>query len=101
MRASKTLTCRVIQYHSADLRFDGAIALRNQIVRYVAGIRGERKAPVSAKQIVSWFRGTDAKFVNEQLTTLVAEGRVCIAAKSPISSRSRAHNSAYVYWIGE
>ena len=86
---------RRICFHADNLKFDGAKALQSWIVRFVKGIRGERKVPVSEKQIVDWFRATDPAFVREQLDVVCADGRVRICQRS-LSSRRR-FNGAYVY----
>ena len=97
MRASRTPTPRLIQYHAADLRFDGATALRRQIVIFVRGIRGNRQTGVSEKQIVSWFRGTDPGFVRQRLSEACAAGEVRCCARA-LGSRRR-FNGGYVYEV--
>ena len=94
MRASKTPTCRLIDY-SAPLRFDGAAALRKQIVACVGGVRGERQNPVTEAQIVAWFRSTPADFVRARLTEVCGDRVRCYLA-SMDGSRIR-HNAKYVH----
>ena len=77
--------------------FDGAEALRRQIVAYVRGVRGPREAPVTEKQITGWFRGTDPAFLRQQLTEVVTAGQVRICSRS--LSSNRRHNGGYVYEI--
>ena len=94
MRASKTPTCRLIDY-SARLKFDGAAALRKQIVAYVGGVRGERQNPVTEAQIIAWFRSTPPDFVRARLTEVCGDQvRCCLASMG--GSRIR-HNAKYVY----
>jgi hypothetical protein len=97
MKASKTPACRLIEYHAANLSFDGAAALRQQIMAYVRGVRGQRLTPVTEKQIIDWFRATDAAFLRRQLTEVVALGQVRICSRS--LSSNRRHNGGYVYEI--
>jgi len=99
MRASRTHGSRLIMFHSPDLTFDGASALRKQIVDFVRGIRGERKNAVTEKQIVQWFRGTNAAFVRRQIGAACAAGEIRCCAKSLGSHRS--HAGAYVYEVSK
>ncbi len=95
MRASRTPTPRLIQYHAPDLRFDGVAGLRDQIVAFVRGVRGKRQAGVTERQIVDWFRGTDPAFVRARLTEVCASGEVRCCMRS-LGSRRR-HGGGYVY----
>ena len=96
MRQSKTPTCRLIDY-SAPLKFDGAAALRKQIVAFVGGVRGPRQHPVTEAQIVAWFRSTPPAFVRAQLTEVCGEQvRICLATMGGSHVR---HNARYVYEI--
>lgn len=97
MNASRTHTCRLIQYHATNLAFDGATALQKCMVDFVSGIRGERQNPVTEKQIIAWFRGTDPAFVRKQLDVVCNDGRVRICRRS-LSSGRRA-NGDYVYEV--
>ena len=97
MRASRTPTARLIQYHATDLRFDGAASLRRQIVGFVRGIRGERQNGVTERQIISWFRGTNPDFVRARLTEVCASGEVRCCMRSLGSGRR--HNGGYVYVV--
>lgn len=97
MRASRTSPCRLIQYHAANLAFDGSAALQKQIIAFIQGVRGERQTPVTEKQIVDWFRATDPAFVRHQLTEVCGDGRVRIYPRS--LSSSRRHNGGYVYEV--
>jgi hypothetical protein len=96
MYASKTPMERLIDYSATNLKFDGAEALRRRIVAFIKGVRGERKNPVTEKQIVAWFRGTPPAFVKAQLTE-VCGGEVRIAIAS-MSSNRRA-SGVYVYEV--
>lgn len=95
MRSSRTSPCRLIQYHADNLAFDGAAALQKQIISFIRGIRGERQAPVTEKQIIDWFRATDPAFVRLQLTEVCGDGRVRVYPRS--LSSSRRHNGSYTY----
>lgn len=95
MRASRTHDDRLVPYHLAELKFDGPKALQNRIVAFVRGVRGERKTPVTEKQIVAWFRSTHSWFVSAQLSATITDGRVRICQKS--LSSGRRSNGAYVY----
>ena len=96
MRASKTPICRLINY-SAPLKFDGAEALRKQIVKFVGGVRGPRQNPVTEKQIVLWFRSTPADFVKARITEVCgSQIRTCHASLGGSHIR---HNAGYVYEV--
>lgn len=97
MNCDRTHISRQIDYSSANLKFEGDEALRAQIVNFVGGIKRPRTSPVSATQIVNWFRGTPAEFVKEQLTRATADGGVQIGPRS--LSSARRWNGAYVYWV--
>jgi hypothetical protein len=99
MRASRTDDSRKLMFHSEDLRFDGRKALRGHIVRFVRGIRGERENPVTERQIVQWFQGTDAAFVRSVLADMVATGELRVCQRSLGSGRLA--NGAYVYELEE
>lgn len=98
MRAARTPDARLINFADPSLKFDGATALRKQIASFVRGIKGERKNPVSEKQIVAWFKSTSPSFVKEQLTHVVHDGQVNILRRS--LSSTRRHNGAYRYEVG-
>lgn len=94
MRASRTPTCRLLDY-SAPLQFDGAEALRRQIVAYAQGVRGARLSGVTEAEIVAWFRGTPSAFVRARLTEVVAQDRVRVCMAN--LSSGRRSNGAYRY----
>ena len=96
MRASKTPTCRLIDF-SAPLKFDGEAALRRHIVDYVRGVRGERQKAVTEAQIIAWFRGTPPGFVRARLAEVCGEEiRCCLASLGGARIR---HNAQYVYEV--
>lgn len=68
-----------------------------QILKFVRGIRGDRKNPVSRKQIANWLPGTPPDFVDECLIELLADGKVEIVRNS--LSSGRRFNGAYRYQI--
>jgi hypothetical protein len=95
MKAARTPTPRLVMYHDDALKFDGAVALRKLIAQFVYGIKGERKNPVSEKQIVQWFKATKPEFVKRQITEACASGAIrCV--RNSLSS-SRRHNGSYRY----
>jgi hypothetical protein len=95
MKASRTDASRLIDYSSPAIKGDGAAMLRRGIQKFCAGIRGPRENPVSEKQIVQWFRSTDAEFVREQITEACTRGLIRCCQKSLTSSRR--YRGAYVY----
>ena len=96
MNCDRTHFSRQIDY-SAKLKFDGAAALRKQIVCFVRGIKGPRQNPVTERQIVKWFRGTPPDFVRKQLTEVCFAGQIRQCMKS--LSSNRRFNGSYVYEI--
>jgi len=99
MKASRSHDGRVIQYHATNLTFDGAVALRRQILRYIHGIKGPRENPVTRKQIVEWFRATDPAFVEKQINYLSDTLKIRGLANSLGSHRR--FNGRYVYELTE
>lgn len=97
MLASRTSFARLIPYNAPNLTFDGATALQKRIVDFVGGVRGNRKNPVTEKQILDWFNVTDADFVREQLQAVCDDGRIRICRRS--LSSGRRHNGGYVYVV--
>lgn len=97
MRAARTPDCRLVNFADPALKFDGASALRKQIAKFVAGVKGERKNPVSEKQIVAWFKSTTPAFVKQQITEACAAGKIRCVMNS--LSSGRRHNGAYRYEI--
>ena len=95
--ASKTPTCRLIDY-SAPLKFDGAAALRKQIVAFVGGVRGQRQNPMTEAQIIAWFRSTPAEFVRARLTEVCGKDGVRCCLANMGGSRIR-HDARYVYEV--
>jgi hypothetical protein len=92
MNASRTHHSRQIQYHAPDLKFDGAEAIRRQIIRLLT----RRENAQSLKQIQKWFRGTNLDFVRDNLNVLVDDGKVRLFR--PSLGRAK-HNCAYRYEI--
>lgn len=66
-----------------------------QIVAFAKGIRGERANGVSKKQILRWFSGTPADFIERAIWEAIANGKLDCFPKSRTSGRR--HNGAYVY----
>jgi hypothetical protein len=95
MKASRTHDSRLIDYSAPNIKGDGAAMLRREIQKFCAGIRGPRENPVSEKQIVEWFRSTDADFVRDQITEACTRSLIRCCQKSLTSSRR--HRGAYVY----
>jgi hypothetical protein len=91
MKCSRTHEVRQIQFHAPGLKFDGATALQNAIVRYVCGTEGRPKVkPVSEYRVADYFRSTDPKFVREQLMVCHKAGR--------IKGRARGLRTGGVAW---
>ena len=88
-------TAHAINYADPAIKGDGAKACQNEIVRFVRGIRGPRKTPVTAKQICQWFKVTPEAFVEIQIAAACAAGKINIRRRS--LSSGRKFNGGYVY----
>lgn len=88
-------TAHAIDYSSPSIKGDGAAMAQSEVVRFVRGIRGPRKAPVTAAQIKKWFRATPADFIDAQIDAALLAGRIRIYPRSLGSSRRAS--GAYVY----
>lgn len=71
MKCDRTATSRLWPYHDTSLTFDGRVALRSHMLRFIQGIKGVRKNPVTEREIVQWFRCTRPDFVRSVLWDLV------------------------------
>jgi len=71
---------------------DAAGAMRRQIVRFVGGVRGERKGEVTQKQIFAWFFGTPRDAVNRGILDAIAENEIEAGARGP-------RGGSTVFWI--
>lgn len=91
----ETHMAHVIDYSSPAIKGDGAAMCQREIVRFVRGVRGPRRSPVTAAQIVRWFRATPADFVQAQIDAALIAGRINISPRSLGSSRRAS--GAYVY----
>jgi hypothetical protein len=93
VKASRTDYSRLIDW-SKVASPDRPRAMRKQVLRFVGGIRGERKGEVTGNQIRAWFHGTPAAFVDAAICSAVSreELNVCRTALG----RSKA-NERYVY----
>lgn len=78
---------------------DGRAGCKAQIRKFVRGINGPRKNPVTEAQILRWVSCTPREFASECLTELVSDGAIRICQRS-LSSTRRA-NGAYVYEVAE
>lgn len=90
-----TQMAHAIDYSSPAIKGDGAAMCQREIVRFVRGVRGRRQSPVTAAQIVRWFRATPADFVQAQIDATLIAGRINISPRS-LGSNRRA-SGAYVY----
>jgi hypothetical protein len=79
MKAARTHDSRHIDYAAT---INGRVMLGNMLVMFIRGIKGPRQSPVSLKQITTWFRGTDASFVETVLDELISAERVTIVRNS-------------------
>ena len=68
MKASRRDIGRSIDYSHVE---QGPVAMRRAILRFVRGLVGERKTEVTHKQIVAWFSGTPAAFVESAILEAV------------------------------
>lgn len=93
MSAPRTDDSRRVDW--SKVKGDAPAALVEQIARFVKGIRGERKSPVSSAQILKWFAGTPRAFVEKAILEAVTVGKIRCAPRSLASSRQA--NGAYVY----
>ena len=66
-----------------------------RVFSFICGVRGERKNPVTCRQIEGHFPEYSRGAVSDALNTLILDGRVRIMMRS-LSSRTRA-NGGYVY----
>lgn len=94
MGPAKTDQSRLLDW--SKVKGDALASLARQVIRFVGGIRGERKACVSRRQILAWFRGTPADFTDRAITEACAQGKIACHAKS---GTGRRHNAAHVYEV--
>ena len=94
MRASRTDTNRQIQFHADNLSFDGAAALRRQIIKRIEKLQN----PPSTRDLERWFYATDSGFLSDQLYDLMARGRIRCFSKT---MGRRRHNSVVYYELSE
>lgn len=80
---------------SAAKSSDHAAAMRRQILRFVFGIRSEREGGVTRKQILAWFYGTPADFVEAAILDAVTRDEVNVCRTALV----RRANARYVYEI--
>ncbi|WP_420584884.1 hypothetical protein [Ruegeria sp.] len=92
-------TAHVINYADPAIKGDGAKSCQCEIVRFVRGVRGPRKSPVTATQIKKWLRATPDEFVEEQIDAACAAGKIIIRRKS--LSSGRRFNGSYVYEVAQ
>ncbi|WP_171232195.1 hypothetical protein [Ruegeria sp. HKCCA4812] len=91
-------TAHVVNF--ADPRCkNGAVACQCEIVRFVRGVRGPRKSPVTATQIKKWLRATPDEFVEAQIDAALSAGKITIRRKS--LSSGRRYGGSYVYEVGD
>ncbi len=88
-------TAHAIDYSHHAVKGDGAKSCQAEIVRFVRGIRGPRRAPVTAAQIKKWMRATPADFVDAQIDAALVSGKIRIYPRG-LGSTRRA-SGAYVY----
>ena len=73
-----------------------ARAVHAEVLRFVRGIRGPRRNPVTRTQIGAWLARTPGEAVDAALVDLIAEGKV---GAEPLSLRSRnSAKRATGYW---
>lgn len=92
MGSAKTDQARLLDW--SKVKGDPLACLTLQVQRFVRGIRGLRKTPVSRNQILAWFRGTPTEFTDRAITEACAQAKIACHAKS---GTGRRHNAAYVY----
>lgn len=90
-------TAQAINYADPAVKGDGAKSCQAEIVRFVRGIRGPRKAAVTATQIKKWMRATPADFVETQIDAACLAGRIAIRQRS--LSSGRRFSGSYVYEV--
>ncbi len=73
---------------------DAARSMRLAVLRFVRGIRGERKTEVTRAQILAWFSATPAAFVEDAILDAVTRDEVQVfrAALGRASANAR-----YIY----
>lgn len=90
-------TAQAIDYSSPAIKGDGAKSCEAEIVRFVRGIRGPRRTPVTATQIRKWMRATPEEFVDAQIDKALISGKIRITPRSLGSTRRSS--GAYVYEV--
>lgn len=88
---------RLLPYHDTTVTADGITQLRQRMLIFISGIRGERRNPVTEPQIILWFQATEADFVRARLAELCDRGEVCRCGTSLGSDRRS--NGGYVYEV--
>ncbi len=83
MRAARTSSDRVTQFHAGNLTFDGRVALERRILHFVKGVRGQRTKPVTEAQIIKWFAATDPEFTRAALKAVYDSGKIYNAGTGP------------------
>jgi hypothetical protein len=74
-------------------------ALKSDIARFVFGLRGERRNPVSLRQIQKRFPATDERALHACINDLLTDGRVSIVRNGPRTGHS--HRQGFSYIPGE
>jgi hypothetical protein len=70
--------------------------LKQQIARFVFGIRGERENPVSLRQILKHFYPADENIVGACLNDLLTDDRIDIRHNGPRTGHSYRQGFCYV-----
>jgi len=91
MNTSRTDYSRMIDW-SAVKSPDNKAAMRRQILRFVGGIRGERKNEVTKKQILAWFRATPPDFVDEAIWDALREDEIDVRRTALLNRRANGRS---------
>lgn len=105
MKCSRRQDCRAIDYSAITCGFRSGSYTTNQIrlqslalqiQRFVKGIRGDRKSPVTFGQICGWFSATPQPFVRMGVDAAVDAGyiRACYNALRQ-NGRNNAEQTIY------
>lgn len=97
----KAARSQIIHVNWADpaIKGEGHNRCKNQIIKFITGIHGPRKNPVTKKQIMKWVPHTPSEFVDACIDSLIMDGSISIRQKS--LSSGRRYNGAYVYEISD
>lgn len=95
MKAARRDFSRV--YDWSAVKGDNKALMVSSIVRFVDGLHKARTVLVSKKQIVDWFKGTPAEFVEQGISDALSEGLIRCCANT-LGSHMRS-NGSYVYEV--